>query len=110
MSEYRSSTPRGLYAVGSAGLAIEAIVLLLAAPAVATLDRGHVPGLGIGYLLLLAVLLVLAAVRLRSRWGKPLASTLQLLVVVSGVVTWPMFIVGAAFLAVWIYWLRQWPS
>jgi hypothetical protein len=30
-------------------------------------------------------------------------------VVVAGVVTWPMYVVGAAFAAIWVYWLAQWP-
>jgi hypothetical protein len=108
----QSSTPippRGLFAVGSAGLAIEAIVLLLAVPAVISQQRGHVSALGVGYLAALAVLLVLAAARLRKPGGKVLASVLQLLVVAGGVVTWPMYVVGVAFAAIWAYWLAQWP-
>jgi hypothetical protein len=30
-------------------------------------------------------------------------------VVVAGVVTWPMYVVGVAFAAIWAYWLAQWP-
>jgi hypothetical protein len=101
--------PRGLFAVGSAGLAIEAIVLLLAVPAVISQQRGHVSALGVGYLAALAVLLVLAVARLRKPGGKVLASVLQLLVVAGGVVTWPMYVVGVAFAAIWAYWLAQWP-
>lgn len=100
--------PRGLYGVGSAGLAIEAIALLLAAPTVVGADRGHVPVAGVVYLLLLAVLLVTAAALLRRRGGIPFATGLQLAVIVAGVVTWPMYVVGLAFAGIWVYWLRQW--
>jgi hypothetical protein len=101
--------PRGLLGVGAAGLAIEALVVLLAAPAVVSLDRGHVSGWGVGYVLAVAVLLVLAAARLRAPGGKVFASVLQVLVVAAGVVTWPMYVVGASFAGIWLWWLRQWP-
>jgi Protein of unknown function (DUF4233) len=101
--------PRGLFAVGSAGLGIEALVLLLAVPAVISAQRGHVSVAGVSYLAALAVMLVLAAARLRKPGGKVLATVIQLLVVAGGVVTWPMYVVGAAFAAIWAYWLAQWP-
>jgi Protein of unknown function (DUF4233) len=104
------AAPRGLYAIGSAGLILEAIVLLLAAPAVMSLERGHVSALRVGYLFLMAALLVLAAARLRHRGGKILATFLQVLVIAGGIVTWPMYIVGVLFAAIWVYWLRLWPS
>jgi hypothetical protein len=34
---------------------------------------------------------------------------LQVFVVASGLVTWPMFVVGLAFAGIWVYWLRLWP-
>jgi len=101
--------PRGLYAIGSAGLGLEALVLLLAAPAVLSLERGHISALRVGYLFGMAVLLILAAARLRKRGGKVFATVLQVLVIAGGVVTWPMYVVGVAFGAIWIYWLRLWP-
>jgi hypothetical protein len=101
--------PRGLFAVGSAGLALEAIVLLLAVPAVISAQRGHVSAAGVSYLAALALLLVLAAARLRKPGGKIIATSIQLLVVAAGVVTWPMYVVGVAFAAIWAYWLAQWP-
>lgn len=105
----RPAAPSGLLGVGSAGLAIEALVLLLAAPAVASLDRGRVPVVGVAYLLLVAGLLIFAAAWLRRRGGIPLATGLQVAVVAAGVVTWPMYVVGLAFAGIWLYWLRQWP-
>jgi len=101
--------PRGLYAIGSAGLAIEAIVLLLAGPAVLSLERGHVSAVRVGYLFAMAVLLIVAAARLRKRGGKVFATALQVLVIAGGAVTWPMYVVGLAFAAIWVYWLRLWP-
>jgi hypothetical protein len=101
--------PRGLLAVGSAGLGIEALVVLLAVPAVVSAERGHVSALGVGYLLLLVVLLVAAAARLRKPGGKLVATAVQPLVIAGGLATWPMYVVGAAFAAIWVYWLRQWP-
>jgi hypothetical protein len=102
------AAPRGLYAVGSAGLAIEALVVLLAVPAVVSSQRGHVSAADIGYLVGLVALLVVAAAVLRRRGGKIVSSGVQLLVIGAGVVSWPMYVVGAAFAGIWVYWLRQW--
>lgn len=107
MAEDRPA-PRGLYAVGTAGLAIEALVVLLAIPAVASSQRGHVSGLGISYLVLLVILLMAAAMFLRRRGGKVVSSVVQVLVVGAGAVSWPMYVVGLAFAGIWFYWLRQW--
>ncbi|HVT19890.1 MAG TPA: DUF4233 domain-containing protein [Mycobacteriales bacterium] len=101
------AAPRGLYAIGTAGLAIEALVLLLAVPAVASSERGHVSAVHIGYLVLLVLLLVVAAGVLRRRGGKVISSVVQLLVIAAGAVSWPMYVVGAAFAGIWVYWLRQ---
>lgn len=102
------AAPRGLYAVGSAGLAIEALVILLAIPAVITSQRGHVSGVDVGLLLGLFALVVVSAAVLRRRGGKAVSSVAQVLVVATGVISWPMYVVGAAFGGIWIYWLRQW--
>jgi uncharacterized protein DUF4233 len=100
--------PRGLYAVGTGGLVLEAIVLLLAVSAVAAAERGHVEGWHIAYLLVVTALLVIAAGVLRRSWGLWFASVVQVLVVAAGVVTWPMYVVGLAFAAIWLYYLRLW--
>jgi uncharacterized membrane protein YidH (DUF202 family) len=102
------AAPRGLYAVGSAGLAIEALVVLLAVPAVVSAQRGHVSVVGVGYLIVLVALLVVAAAVLRRRGGKIVSSVVQLLVIGAGAVSWPMYVVGVAFAGIWVYWLRQW--
>jgi hypothetical protein len=108
MTSGQPPAPRGLYAIGVAGLAIEALVLLLAIPAVAGSERGHVSAAHIGYLVLLVVALVVAAAVLRRRGGKVVSSVVQALVIAAGVVSWPMYVVGAAFAGIWIYWLRLW--
>ena len=100
--------PRGLLGIGAGGLVLEAIVLLLAAPAVASAERGHVVGWHIAYLLVLGVLLIVAAVTLRRRHGLVFATLLQPWVVAAGVVTWPMYVVGLAFAGIWLYYLRLW--
>jgi hypothetical protein len=102
-----ATAPRGLYAVGTAGLEIEALVLLLAIPAVASSERGHVSAAHIGYLVLLVLLLIGAAALLRHRGGKVVSSAVQVLVIGAGVVSWPMYVVGLAFAGIWVYWLRQ---
>lgn len=93
-------------AVGAAGLAFEALVLLLAIPAVTTAQRGHVHVVGVVYIAVLAVLLVVGAGSLRRRGGVAAATVLQLLVILAGVVTWPMFVVGLVFAGIWAYWLH----
>jgi hypothetical protein len=93
-------------AIGAAGLAFEAIVLLLAIPAVTTAQRGHVHLGEVLYLVGLVLLVVLAAGMLRRRGGVALATGAQVLVIAAGVVTWPMYVVGAVFAAIWAYWLR----
>jgi hypothetical protein len=109
LPDAKPATERGLYAVGAAGLALEGIVLLLAAPAVISLERGHVHWVRVGYMFALAVLLILGAAMLRRPGGKVIGSVLQVLAIAGGVITWPMYVIGAAFGGLWIYWLRLWP-
>lgn len=99
---------RGLSAIGAAGLAIEALVVLLATPAVITLDRGHVSALKVAVLLALFALLVVAAIVVRRPIGKAFGTAMQPLVFLAGIVTWPMFVVGVVFGLIWAYWLRLW--
>ena len=98
--------PRGLMAIGAAGLGMEALVLMLALPAVTTAERGHVHVAGVVYLGVLVVLLIAAAGLLRRRGGVLVATVVQLLVVLAGLVTWPMYVVGLVFAAIWAYWLH----
>jgi hypothetical protein len=106
--EPAAAAPRGLYAIGTAGLVIEALVVLLAVPAVASSERGHVSAGHIAYLVGLVDALIVAAAVLRRRGGKVVSSVVQVLVIGAGVVSWPMYVVGVAFAGIWLYWLRQW--
>lgn len=103
-----AAPPRGLVGIGIGGLALEATVVLLATPAVTTAERGHVVVWHVAYLLGLAVLLIVAAVLLRRPYGLYVGSVVQPLVIAAGVVTWPMYVVGLAFTATWVYYLRLW--
>jgi uncharacterized membrane protein YidH (DUF202 family) len=108
MTEPNAAPPRGLLGIGAGGLVLEAIVLLLAAPAVASAERGHVTPWHVGYLLALGVLLIVAAATLRRQHGRMVASLLQPWVIAAGVVTWPMYVVGVLFAGIWLYYLRLW--
>jgi hypothetical protein len=103
-----AAPPRGLVGIGIGALSLEALVLLLATPAVVTAERGHVVAWHVGYLVGLVVLLVVAASVLRRPWGLHVGTVAQPLVVVAGVVTWPMYVVGALFALLWAYYLRLW--
>ena len=103
-----AATQRGLLAIGAAGLAIEALVVLLALPAVISLERGHISAVSIGCLGAVFVLLVVAAATLRRPWGKSLATVVQPLVFLTGIATWPMFVIGVIFGGIWVYYLRLW--
>jgi len=105
-----ATPPRGLLGIGAGGLVLEALVLLLAAPAVASAERGHVVAWHVAYLLVVAVLLIVAAAQLRRRHGRVFASLLQPWVIVAGVITWPMYVVGLLFAGIWLYYLRLWRS
>ncbi|MBV9291599.1 MAG: DUF4233 domain-containing protein [Frankiales bacterium] len=107
-STERGAPPRGLVGVGIGGLALETIVLLLAAPAVATAERGHVHAWHVVVPLLLAVLTGGAAAVLRRPRGLLAGTVLQPLVIAAGVVTWPLYVVGGLFAAIWVYYLRLW--
>lgn len=100
--------PRGLVAIGAAGLSMEALVLWLSAPGIATLDRGHVSAIGIGYVVAAGALLVVAAGLLRRPWGRWAGTAVQVPALATGVVAWPMYVVVAVFVAIWIYYLRLW--
>ena len=93
-------------AIGAAGLGFEALVLLLAIPAVTTAQRGHVHVGSVIYLAALAVILIVLAGTLRRPGAIVVASVVQVLVIAGGLVTWPMYVVGLVFAAIWAYWLH----
>jgi hypothetical protein len=100
--------PRGLVAIGAAGLSMEALVMWLSAPGIATLDRGHVSAAGIGYVVAVGVVLVVAAALMRRPWGRQLGAAVQIPALATGAVAWPMYVVAAVFAAIWIYYLSLW--
>ncbi len=107
-SQQPQPAPRGLIAIGAGGLAIEALVVLLATPAVFTLERGHVSTAAVAALLTVFVLLVVAASVMRRPWGKAFGTAVQPLVFVTGFFTWPMFVIGVIFGSIWAYYLHLW--
>ena len=105
MTAGQPEPPRGLFGVGSAGLVFEAIVVFLAAVALASPGHGS-HATGIAYLLALGVILVVVGGLLRRRGGVAAATVVQVLVIAAGAITWPMYVVGVIFAAIWAYWLR----
>ena len=104
----RPEPPRGLLGIGAGGLVLEALALFLAAPGIAALRPGHVPVGGVVYLLAVGALLVVAAGVLRRPHGLAIGTVVQIPVIAAGVVTWPMYVVGAIFAGIWVYYLRLW--
>ena len=102
------SVPRGLIGIGIGGLTLEALVLLLAIPAVAGAERGHVTAWHLIYMGVLVVLVILAAAWLRRPHGLVPGTVVQPLVIAAGAVTWPMYVVGLLFAGIWVYYLRLW--
>jgi hypothetical protein len=91
-------------ALAPAILSIEALVVLLVIPAVA---RGHSHvALNVGLAAALAACLVLAATRGRRRSGRVFGSALQPALIASGLLAWPMWILGVLFTGLWISALR----
>ncbi len=97
---------RSLAAVAAATLALQAVVVLLAVPMVISLTRHHLPAAGVGYLLALPLLLIVAAgTQRRGGVGVALGTVAQPLVVAGGVVTWPLYLLGLVFAALWVGYL-----
>jgi hypothetical protein len=87
---------------GAAALAIEAVVLLLAIQPIRML-AGRLSGWGVGSMVVLVVLCVVLAGLLRRRWAWYAAIVLQVLVMATGVFQYAITIIGAIFLAIWLY-------
>lgn len=101
-----TQAPPGLARIGAAALVLEALVVLLAMPAVVSLHRGVPPG-AIAYLLAVVVALLVAASMQSRRGGRTAGSLAQLLVIGAGVVTWPLYVLGGIFAAIWVGYLRM---
>lgn len=93
--------------LGSAVLAIEAIIVLLAIPVAATNGSVSNLGLAIGIGVGLAVLLLLAIGTLRRPWGVGVGWVLQVAVLALGLLVPLMFLVGAIFAILWFFAIRN---
>ena len=93
--------------LGSAVLAIEAIIVLLAIPVAATNGSVANPGLAIGIGVGLAVILLLAVGTLGRPWGVGLGWVLQVAILATGLLVPLMFIVGAIFVILWFFAIRS---
>ena len=87
---------------------VAALLLLEALSCCSSRGRSPGPSTGLGtaktlVLVALAVVLVVAGAMLRRSWGIGLGSFLQLLVLATGFWTGAMFVLGAIFLAIWLY-------
>jgi hypothetical protein len=91
-------------ALAPALLGMEAIVALLVIPAAAR-GQSHV-ALRIALAAALALVLILAASRAHRRSGRMLGSLLQPVLIVSGLLAWPMWILGVMFAGLWVAMLR----
>lgn len=90
---------RGL---GSGTLALEAIVLLLAIQPIRILG-GDLSGWGIGVIVALAMLAVALAGSMRRPWAWHAGTTLQALLLASGLLHWSLAALGLIFGAAWVY-------
>jgi hypothetical protein len=91
-------------ALPSAVLIIEGVVALLVMPAVAK-GHSHV-ALNVGLAAGLTVALILAASRARRRSGRIFGTVLQPLLIASGLLAWPMWILGVLLAGTWVAALR----
>jgi Protein of unknown function (DUF4233) len=90
---------RGL---GSAALAIEAVVLLLAIQPIRLLG-GHLSGWGVGAVVALAVLAGALAGNMGRRGAWHAGTVLQILLLLCGLLHWSLGALGLIFGAVWAY-------
>lgn len=92
-------------ALAPALLVMEGIVALLVIPAVAR-GQSHV-ALRVALASALAAVLLLTAARARRRSvGRAVGTALQPVFVASGLLAWPMWILGAMFAGLWVAALR----
>ncbi|MFZ4510375.1 MAG: DUF4233 domain-containing protein [Candidatus Nanopelagicales bacterium] len=88
--------------LGASVLALEAIVVILAIPVVIVTGTVAVPAwLGITAGVILALALVVLARYVTRPWAIPVGWVLQVVVVLTGVLAPPMFIVGGIFALLW---------
>jgi len=84
-------------------LGLEAAMLFFAALVVFGLDRLDPDWLALVYGGAFMVVLVVVAGLQRWRWGVALGAVLQLAIILTGLLEPTMYLVGAAFVALWVY-------
>ncbi len=84
-------------------LGLEAGMMFFAALVVFGLDRLDPDWLALVYGAAFIVVLVIAAALQRYTWGVWFGAVLQLAIIATGLLEPMMFLVGAAFLALWVY-------
>ena len=88
--------------LGAAVLALEAIVVILAIPVVIVVGTVPVaPWLGISGGVALALALIVLARYVTRPWAIPVGWTLQVIIVLTGVLAPAMFVVGGIFALLW---------
>lgn len=90
---------RGL---GSGTLVLEAIVLLLAIQPIRIMG-GDLSGWGIGVVVALALLAAVLAGSMRRPWAWHAGTTLQVMLLASGLLHWSLAALGLIFGATWAY-------
>jgi len=91
--------------VGQVTLVLEAMVLLLALRPIEVLGDGAGP-LALAAVGVLALACLALSGLLGRQWAWPAGTGLQVAVLVTGLLSWPVAGVGAVFLATWLYVLR----
>src|SRR5690606_2963354 len=84
-------------------LGLEAAMMFFAALVVFGLDRLDPDWLALVYGAAFMVVLVVVAGLQRWRWGVVLGAVLQLAIILTGLLEPTMYLVGAAFTALWVY-------
>jgi hypothetical protein len=84
-------------------LGLEAAMMFFASLVVFGLDRLDPDWLALVYGAVFIIVLVIAAALQRYTWGVWFGAVLQLAIIATGLLEPMMFLVGAAFLALWVY-------
>jgi hypothetical protein len=91
--------------VGIGTLALEFVALLLAIQPIRIVAPGT-PGWALGIVAGLAIACLVIAGLLRHAWAWRAGTALQVAIVLTGLLQYALFIIGALFLAIWLYVLR----
>jgi Protein of unknown function (DUF4233) len=96
---------RALNGAAAGALVLEGIVVLFVPRGIAQEGAG-LTGFRLGYLLALAVLLILSSGLQRRRQGLVVGTVLQLPVLLTGLFNGVMWVLGGIFLLIWLYLLQ----